>query len=148
MVQPAREQYRGKHMHEGHLFQVEPEGVAAGGDFSFLVVGDPGEGDASQHVLRDQLIQLGQRSEVTFLVVASDVIYPAGAMKDYEVKFYLPFKWFTKPVYAIPGNHDWYDVLEGFTANFLEPEAAWAALCARRATDHGLTTLQKSASST
>ena len=140
MVQAVREEYRGEHMHEGHLFQVVPKGIAAGADFSFLVVGDPGEGDASQHVLRDQLIQLGQRSEVTFLVVASDVIYPAGAMKDYEVKFYLPFKGFTKPVYAIPGNHDWYDALEGFTANFLEPEAARAALRARRATDHGLTT--------
>ena len=140
MVQAVREEYRGEHMHEGHLFQVVPKGIAAGADFSFLVVGDPGEGDASQHVLRDQLILLGQRSEVAFLVVASDVIYPAGAMKDYEVKFYLPFKGFTKPVYAIPGNHDWYDALEGFTANFLEPEAAWAALRARRATDHGLTT--------
>ena len=38
-----------------------------------------------------------------FLVVASDVIYPAGAMRDYEGKFYLPFKGgFTKPIYAIP----------------------------------------------
>ena len=37
-----------------------------------------------------------------FLVVASDVIYPAGAMSDYEVNFYLPFKGFTKPIYAIP----------------------------------------------
>ena len=36
-------------------FAVEPEGVA-GRDFSFVVIGDPGEGDASQHVLRDQLL--------------------------------------------------------------------------------------------
>ena len=50
---------------------------------------------------------------------------------------FTPFKGFTKPVYAIPGNHDWYDALEGFTANFLEPEAARAALRARRATDQG-----------
>ena len=26
------------------------------GDFSFIVIGDPGEGDASQHALRDQLL--------------------------------------------------------------------------------------------
>jgi uncharacterized membrane protein HdeD (DUF308 family) len=144
MVQAVRERYRGTNMPDGQLFQVVPEGIATGADFSFLVIGDPGEGDASQHVLRDQIIELGQRSEVKFLVVASDVIYPAGAMKDYEVKFYLPFKGFTKPVYAIPGNHDWYDALEGFTANFLEPEAARAALRARRATDHGLTTTTES----
>ena len=40
-------------------------------------------------------------------------------MRDYEPKFYLPFKGFTEsPIYAIPGNHDWYDALEGFAANF------------------------------
>src|SRR5262245_50563705 len=32
-------------------FAVHPDGVA--GDFSFIVIGDTGEGDASQHVLRD-----------------------------------------------------------------------------------------------
>ena len=144
MVQAVRERYRGT-AHAGRpAVPGGPEGIAAGADFSFLVIGDPGEGDASQHVLRDQFMQLGQRSEVKFLVVASDVIYPAGAMKDYEAKFYLPFKGFTKPIYAIPGNHDWYDALEGFTANFLEPEAARAALRARRATDHGLTTTTES----
>ena len=44
-------------------------------------------------------------------------------MVDYE-ELYLPFKGFTKPIYAIPGNHDWFDYLEGFNANFLEPKAA------------------------
>ena len=73
-------------------------------DFSFVVIGDPGEGDASQHVLRDQFLELGQRPDVKFLVLASDVIYPAGAMKDYEVKFYLPFKGFTKPDLRDPGQ--------------------------------------------
>ena len=144
MVHAVRERYRDTNMPDAQLFQVGPEGIAAGVDFSFLVIGDPGEGDASQHILRDRCIELGQRPEVKFLVVASDVIYPAGAMKDYEEKFYLPFKGFTKPIYAIPGNHDWYDALEGFTANFLEPEAARAALRARRATDHGLTTTTES----
>src|SRR6201993_469567 len=33
------------------LFLINPEGVKGGGDFSFLVVGDPGEGDASQYSL-------------------------------------------------------------------------------------------------
>ena len=74
-----------------------------------------------------------------FLVIASDVIYPAGAMADYEKNFYLPFKGFTKPIYAIPGNHDWFDALEGFNANFLEPEAARAALAARAEADLNLT---------
>ena len=54
-------------------------------------------------------------------------------MANYESNFYLPFKGFTKPIYAIPGNHDWFDALEGFNANFLEPKAARAALAARAA---------------
>jgi hypothetical protein len=121
-------------------FAVHPDGVADADDFSFLVIGDPGEGDPSQHILRDQFLLLGQRPDVRFLVVSSDVIYPSGSMKDYEGKFYLPFKGFTRPIYAIPGNHDWYDALEAFTANFLEPGAARSALRARREADHGLTT--------
>jgi hypothetical protein len=56
-------------------------------------------------------------------------------MKDYERNFYLPFKGFEKPIYAIPGNHDWFDSNEGFNANFLESEAADLALRARLAED-------------
>jgi uncharacterized membrane protein HdeD (DUF308 family) len=121
------------------LFELTPPGVAGAGDFAFLVVGDPGEGDASQLVLKDRILDLGRDPAVKFLVVSSDVIYPQGAMKDYEAKFYLPFKGFDKPIYAIPGNHDWYDALEAFSANFFEPAAARASLLARREADHGLT---------
>ena len=77
--------------------------------------------------------------DVRFVVISSDVVYPAGAMKDYEAKFWLPFKGMTKPVYAIPGNHDWYDALEGFAATFLEPDAARAAMRARVEADMRLT---------
>ncbi len=111
-------------------FAVEPEGTASG-DFSFIVIGDPGEGDASQQVLRDQLLSVASRPDVRFVVVSSDVVYPTGAMKDYEAKFWLPFKGVTKPVYAIPGNHDWYDALEAFAATFLRSDAARAAIRAR-----------------
>ncbi|PYN31568.1 MAG: hypothetical protein DME01_23980 [Candidatus Rokuibacteriota bacterium] len=110
-----------------------------GGDFAFLVIGDPGEGDASQHVLRDQIIRAGAGPDVRFMVISSDVIYPTGSMKDYEANFWLPFKGFDKPVYAIPGNHDWYDALEGFVATFFTPEAARVAMRARVEADNRLT---------
>jgi len=110
-----------------------------GGDFAFLVIGDPGEGDASQHILRDQIIRAGSGGDVRFMVISSDVIYPTGAMKDYEANFWLPFKGFDKPVYAIPGNHDWYDALEGFVATFFAPEAARLAMRARVEADNRLT---------
>ncbi len=118
-------------------FAVSPPGVA--GDFAFLVVGDPGEGDASQHVLRDQIIRAGADPDVRFMVIASDVIYPTGSMKNYEANFWLPFKGFDKPVYAIPGNHDWYDALEGFVATFFVADAAHLAMRARVEADRRLT---------
>ncbi len=121
-------------------FAVRPPGVEDAADFSFLVIGDTGEGDASQHVLRDQLLIAALQPDVRFVVLSSDVIYPSGEMKDYEAKFWLPFKGVQKPIYAIPGNHDWYDALEGFAATFLEPAAARTMMRARVAADFELTT--------
>jgi len=121
-------------------FSVSPPGVSDAAPFSFIVIGDTGEGDASQHVLRDQLIAVAARDEVKFVVVSSDVVYPTGAMRDYEPKFWLPFKGVTKPVYAIPGNHDWYDALEGFNATFLTASAARAAISARVNADLNVST--------
>jgi uncharacterized membrane protein HdeD (DUF308 family)/3',5'-cyclic AMP phosphodiesterase CpdA len=120
----------------GALTITPPE---LGRDFAFLVIGDPGEGDASQHVLRDQIIRAGIDPAVRFMVISSDVIYPTGSMNDYEANFWLPFKGFDKPVYAIPGNHDWYDALEGFVATFYRPDAARAAMRARVEADNRLT---------
>jgi uncharacterized membrane protein HdeD (DUF308 family) len=122
------------------LFRIRPDGVDGDEDFSFLVIGDPGEGDASQYSLVSRYLKLGLHDDVKFLVVSSDVIYPAGSMHDYEANFYLPFQGFAKPIYAIPGNHDWFDALEGFNANFLEAKAARAAMEARVDADLGLTT--------
>lgn len=112
------------------VFAIAPQGIDQQ-DFSFIVIGDTGEGDPSQAVLRDQLIAAGKRDEVKFLVLSSDVVYPDGKMKDYERNFYLPFKGFDKPLYAIPGNHDWFDANEGFNANFMQPDAAMTNLRAR-----------------
>jgi len=140
MVAAVREHYHDSPPPDDRLFAVEPAGMAGGGDFSFLVMGDTGEGGAAQHSLRDQYLFLGKRPDVKFLVISSDVIYPDGAMQDYEPKFYLPFKGFTQPIYAIPGNHDWYDALEAFAANFLEPDAARATMQARMELDGWWTT--------
>jgi 3',5'-cyclic AMP phosphodiesterase CpdA len=120
-------------------FAVSPPGIATGEDFAFIVIGDTGEGDASQQILRDQLLAVARREDVRFIVVSSDVVYPIGAMKDYEAKFWLPFKGTGKPVYAIPGNHDWFDALEAFAATFMTEEAARRTMRARIEVDNGLT---------
>jgi hypothetical protein len=144
MVLAVERQFRQTNIPNDRLFQVEPEGVAGNDDFSFLVLGDTGEGGAAQHSLRDQYLFLGRRPDVKFLVISSDVIYPSGAMSDYEPKFYLPFKGFSKPIYAVPGNHDWYDALEAFAANFFEADAARTCMRSRLQTDAWLTTTTES----
>ena len=123
----------------GEAFAVSPAGITGGADFSFIVIGDTGEGDASQQILKDQLLAVARREDVRFIVVSSDVVYPVGAMKDYEAKFWLPFKGTGKPVYAIPGNHDWFDALEAFAATFMTEEAARRTMRARIEVDKRLT---------
>lgn len=119
------------------VFEVTPAGVGDG-DFSFVVVGDPGEGDPSQHALRNQLLGAARRDDVKFVVIASDVIYPNGAMRDYEANFYLPLMGVEKPIFAIPGNHDWFNALDGFAANLMQPDTARAAIDARVKSDLSL----------
>jgi uncharacterized membrane protein HdeD (DUF308 family) len=120
-------------------FAISPPGISSNNDFSFLVIGDTGEGDASQHSLRAQFLDVVKQDRVKFVVISSDVVYPTGAMRDYEAKFWLPFMGTTKPVYAIPGNHDWYDALEAFAATFYEPQAARLAIRARVELDKRIT---------
>ncbi len=135
MISALQHHYQAKNIPMDSLFRVDPPGVSDSEDFSFIVIGDNGDGSAAQHSLRDQYLLLGQRPDMKFMVISSDVIYPDGAMRDYESNFYLPVKGFTKPVYAIPGNHDWYDALEGFAANFLEADAARTCMLTRLDTD-------------
>ena len=83
---------------------------------SFMILGDPGEGDDSQyHVLRPLYATAGGTA---FTYIVSDVIYPAGDVNEYEDKFFWPYRNLPGPIYAIPGNHDWYDGLHGFMTHF------------------------------
>jgi hypothetical protein len=83
---------------------------------SFLLLGDPGEGDASQYSVVPPLLHKGEGTD--FMVIMGDVVYPAGDASDYRNKFYRPYKDYPAPIYGIPGNHDWYDGLHGFMHHF------------------------------
>jgi Calcineurin-like phosphoesterase len=85
-------------------------------EISVAVLGDTGEGDGSQYAVVPGLLREDRATDFMFIV--SDVIYPAGGIDDYEDKFYRPYQDYPGPVYAIPGNHDWYDSLTGFMFNF------------------------------
>ncbi|GEK01763.1 metallophosphoesterase [Streptomyces sp. 1-11] len=84
--------------------------------FSFLVLGDTGEGGASQYATVPGLLEAGRDTE--FAVIASDVIYPVGSADDYGVKFFRPYEDYPAPIYAVPGNHDWYEDLGAFMRVF------------------------------
>lgn len=86
------------------------------GSFGFVFFGDSGEGDPSQYALVP-LLNTHER-EAEFAFISSDVIYPAGGVNEYLEKFYRPYKDFPAPIYAVPGNHDWYDGLHGFAVHF------------------------------
>ncbi len=120
-------------------FAIHPLPNKEAEDFAFIVIGDTGEGDGSQLSLKAQLLEVARREDVRFVLISSDVVYPTGAMRHYETNFWLPFMGVSKPVYAIPGNHDWYDALEAFAATFFEPEAARLAMRARVLADKRIT---------
>ncbi|MBC9729860.1 metallophosphoesterase [Streptomyces sp. TRM68367] len=86
--------------------------------FSFLVIGDTGEGDEPQYAVVPGLLKAGQHT--SFAVVASDVIYPVGSADDYGTKFFQPYQDYQAPIYAIPGNHDWYEDLGAFMRVFCD----------------------------
>jgi DNA repair exonuclease SbcCD nuclease subunit len=50
------------------------------------------------------------------MVICSDLIYPAGGTLEYAYKHCWPYRDYPRPIYALPGNHDWYDSLRGFMA--------------------------------
>ncbi len=83
---------------------------------SFLLLGDPGEGDSSQYSVVPPLLHKGKGTD--FMVIMGDVVYPAGDVADYRNKFYRPYKDYLGPIYGVPGNHDWYDGLHGFMRHF------------------------------
>lgn len=87
-----------------------------GDSYSCLVAGDTGEGDHSQYAVVPGLLAAGEGT--SFFVVMSDVIYPIGNVNEYQEKFFRPYKDYQAPIYALPGNHDWYDGLGGFMQHF------------------------------
>jgi hypothetical protein len=85
---------------------------------SVAVLGDPGEGDASQYVVVPVLDRVARDTD--FAVLCSDVVYPAGGVRPYADRFYRPYADYPAPIYALPGNHDWYDGLAGFMTTFCD----------------------------
>jgi hypothetical protein len=90
-------------------------------EFSFLLMGDTGEGDYSQYALVPPLCSVANQCDAAFVFICSDVMYPVGNVNEYGDKFYNPYRTLQRPIYSVPGNHDWYDGLSAFMYNFGTP---------------------------
>ncbi|WP_177191434.1 metallophosphoesterase [Nocardioides luteus] len=141
-----------------------PLTIPAAGVSRFLVIGDTGEQDPSQYVVAPALARAARgrsdRDQAGFVLVLSDVIYPSGNVNDYVDGFYKPYRSNrveglqapaevrdefalpeNVPVYAVPGNHDWYDGLYGFAHQFLyaaEQPPTWPGVLLAPSFDDGL----------
>ncbi len=104
---------------------VDPGLLVTGheGATSCLILGDPGEADGSQYAVIQPMLAVDEERASEFMVVLSDVIYPAGDVNDYVNGFYEAYRDYRKPIFALPGNHDWYDGLNGFMFHFCGAEA-------------------------
>jgi hypothetical protein len=94
----------------------------AGETLSVLVIGDTGEGDNSQYAVAESLMHMSKGAD--FAVICSDVVYPSGGIEDYVRTFHHPYRNLELPIYAVPGNHDWYDGLHGFMHYFCKVDDA------------------------
>jgi hypothetical protein len=88
---------------------LEPDHLRPDG-FRFLILGDTGEGDASQY----GLLPLLRALKPDFMIINGDVAYPAGRISandeddDYICGLFQPYRDFDCPIWAVPGNHEYY----------------------------------------
>ena len=84
----------------------------AGDRTAFALLGDTGEGDASQYAVVAPLLE--ESRGCAFLFLCSDLVYPAGGIEEFGRKVVCPYREFPGAIFGIPGNHDWYDDADGF----------------------------------
>lgn len=127
--------------------QNEFDYSAATGDFWFDYAADTGDGFDSTFAIADAIAQplelprADGRMLVTqpgkLLVFGGDEVYPYPTRSEYETRTERPYRLaFTgrepRDVFAIPGNHDWYDSLVAFSRTFCRPERGFAGCPTRQ----------------
>lgn len=99
--------------------------------FFFDYLADTGDGWNSTHavaslVAQEELLVGEERlSRGSFLVLGGDEVYPSASKVNYQERLVAPFEAAlakTSPwgpsLFAVPGNHDWYDGLVSFSRLF------------------------------
>ncbi|MEO8063707.1 MAG: hypothetical protein ABI821_13265 [Pseudomonadota bacterium] len=126
-------------------YSTPPGSVA--GDFWFDYTADIGDGWNSTFAIADAIAQptldlpSGDTVEQTqagrLLVFGGDEVYPYPSRAEYAVRTETPYKMAFAgrahpEVFAIPGNHDWYDSLVAFSRVFCRPERGFAGCVTRQ----------------
>jgi predicted phosphodiesterase len=77
---------------------------------TFLVFGDSGNGSSNQRSVRDRMLN----TPADFILHTGDMIYPSGALSDFDPKFFSFYKDLIRSLVLWPcmGNHD-YDTSKG-----------------------------------
>jgi len=94
-------------------------------------VADVGDGFESTYTIAYLLAQddldvrqAGRLRHGEILIMGGDQCYPQATREDYKKKLLTPYNWaFTvanpdRKLFALPGNHDWYDGLNSFDSLF------------------------------
>lgn len=122
--------------HEGRARVLRIEGtLPQNGPVWFDFVADLGDGFDSTYAVASLLarssLKLDDRDlpRGQLLVMGGDEVYPLAERQTYANQLVQPYKWAFPdhdrtsdkgvPLYAIPGNHDWYDGLVLFSTFFL-----------------------------
>lgn len=95
---------------EDHLHDVAKH-ISASGKMVVDVLGDSGgvkDAQFQSNVANQMVKALGKAGPGTphFCYHVGDVIYFTGAHDDYYSQFYEAYEQYTRPIFAIPGNHD------------------------------------------
>ena len=97
------------------LSQILPADKNSNKGFRIIILGDTGEGDKSQY----SLLPLIYAFNPDFIIINGDVAYPAGRMgldpekDDFLSGFFKPYSHLNIPIWATPGNHEYYSPNNG-----------------------------------
>lgn len=117
-------------------YDFSVEGDAPRDEIWIDYIADTGDGFDSTYAVaywltRDSLVATGASGETVatrpgeILVLGGDLVYPSAHRGEYQRRLVRPFETarnYSRPpepcVFAIPGNHDWYDSLASFSRLF------------------------------